>query len=632
LVLAVPYSRVSSTEQASGLGLDRQAADPAAYCKARGWSLYDGPGYSDAGVSAFGGSNLHSGDLGRFLADVKAGRFGTEPLALLIEDLDRFSRSMPLAVLPVLIDDVLNAGITIGVMSKGRDISRESIKANAMELHELLFWLGGAHDFSEKLSRRISHVHQAKRERIREGKPVTPASAPAWISLDADGRWVLNDYGAVIRRLLAMAVDGHGGHSIATTFNSEGIPSPGQYRREHWAAHAKRRTKDTYKPVAWSGASVRQLIENPAVVGHRQIVTPGYKQRLRDWQEKAALLRRQGVSDAELPKQPPRTYEAPQRDYYPSLISEAEQAGLLLAITRRKPSQLGQVSQVRWLAAGLSFCACGEQTGATCSMPKGEKTYWLRCKGRSNGKGCTQPGVKLKDAQAALLTRLSAETFVAMFEGEQGGEQQTALAVAITRQSSAQGVVDQIAAGIAAGEVAMAAEAEPAVLGVLARRQATEEQKLAAAKAALLTAQGELQQLQTMPGARVIATEAQERIRGLLTTFARDEDSVEDRRAVQHHLGRIGLRVHIAGTERQLGLQVGSGEIDWQPMVPRLDHAGLRRGWTETINLPMELTAENLALLDRLPKTAEGLTDLGPVLADVLGETGQKFLVELPAP
>jgi hypothetical protein len=250
-------------------------------------------------------------------------------------------------------------------------------------------------------------------------------------------------------------------------------------------------------------------------------------------------------------------------------------------------------------------------------MHKKQKTYWLHCKSRKNGNGCNQPGVRLKEAQAGLLTRLNAETFLSMFEEQQGGQKQNALALAITRQASAQGVVDQIAAGIAAGELAMAAEADAAVLGVLARRQAQQEQKFADAKAALMAAQGELQQLQTMPGARVIAVEAQQQIRDLLKTFAGDQDSVEDRRAVQHHLGRIGLRVHVDGDERQLGLQVGDGAIDWQPLVPALDMAALGRGMAGTVTATFDADDETLELLDRLPKTAEGLIDLGAALGGV---------------
>lgn len=72
----------------------------------------------------------------------------------------------------------------------------------------------------------MQHVN---RDKIRQGKPVTPASAPAWLDLDAIGQWVLNGYAAVIRRVADLALAGHGLHSIATSLNSEGVPSPGQY-------------------------------------------------------------------------------------------------------------------------------------------------------------------------------------------------------------------------------------------------------------------------------------------------------------------------------------------------------------------------------------------------------------------
>jgi len=96
--------------------------------------------------------------------------------------------------------------------------------------------------------------------------------------------------------------------------------------------------------------------------------------------------------------------------------------------------------------------------------------------------------------------------------------------------------------------------------------------------AALMAAQGELQQLQTMPGARVVAVEAQQQISELIRTFARGDDTVEDRRAVQHHLRRMGLKFHADGTERQLGLQVGDGEIHWAPIAPQARAVAARLG------------------------------------------------------
>lgn len=583
LVIGVPYSRVSSTEQASGLGLDRQAANPAAYCAQRGWALYDGPGYSDAGVSAFGGKNLHDGELSRFLADAKAGLFGTGTVALLIEDLDRFSRAMPLAVLPVLIDELLNAGMTISVMSKGRDISRESIKGNQMELHELLFWLGAAHEFSSRLSRRISHVQEIKRQKIRNGDPVNPNNAPAWISIDTDGRWALNEYAAVIKKIIQLASDGIGCHAIATRLNAEKIPSPGQYRRNLWKMQASQSKLKQYKIVRWSGASVKSVLSTPALIGDRQILTPGSKQAIRDWQEKCALLRRQGVQNSDLPKHPRRTYEKPQKNYYPPLISKQEQSAILLAMRRRKPAASGRPDQIRWVASGISFCKCGEAVGAICSKRRNGNVYYLKCRGRVNGTGCKQPGVRLQDAQAALLTRMTGKSLLMMLEKESGLNSTGKLADAIRAQAISQAKVDQIKASVDAGVEALANETDADALRVLAKRQANQENKLGIALKELQDTEGELQLLQMDSGTKELSIEAQEQIKSLILKFQSKQDNVDDRRMIQRHLDRMRLRVHLDGNKKMLGLQVGTSEVDWQPIDLATTEKVLKRsdpfGW-----------------------------------------------------
>ena len=50
-MLGVPYSRYSSVGQSAGTSILRQTANPEAYCKARGWRLWEGPAYSDPGDS-----------------------------------------------------------------------------------------------------------------------------------------------------------------------------------------------------------------------------------------------------------------------------------------------------------------------------------------------------------------------------------------------------------------------------------------------------------------------------------------------------------------------------------------------------------------------------------------------------
>jgi hypothetical protein len=70
---------------------------------------------------------------------------------------------------------------------------------------------------------------------------------------------------------------------------------------------------------------------------------------------------------------------------------------------------------------------------------------------------------------------------------------------------------------------------------------------------------------------------------------------------------------------RRLGLQVGTGGIRWQPILPELDAAALAHGWAGSTDLNVEVDAETLELVSRLPKTAEGLADLTPALSHVLG-------------
>jgi len=577
-MLAVPYSRISSADQRSGLGLARQQADPTAYCHARGWTLSEGPGYADAGVSAYGGGNLSEGALGRFIADLKANRFGPDPIALLLEDLDRFSRQFPLAVLPVLVDDLLNAGVTISVMAKARDISRVSIKANPMELHELLFWLNASHDFSEKLSHRISHVHQNKRDRIRNGEAVTPDAAPAWISL-VDGKWVLNDFAKVIRRLLALAAD-HGYAVVASTLNKEGLPSPGQWRHDRLGAKAKPRTR----PLLWNSASVQRVLNSPAIVGHRQVMTPGYRGVIRAWKEDCAIRIRQGAKKSDLQSCPARQHEEPQLNYYPPLLTEQEHAAVLAAAGKRRPVNGGRTEQLNWLAQGITFCSqCGDLYGMSANQRKtasGEKVvaYYLACKGRRKGSGCTAPSIKLHDAQASLLSRLTAADFAEVLNAHSGAASGSALSTALVERTQAQGKVDQFTAALATGEKAMAAEVEPDVLRVLAKRQAQQEAELAKAKQALSAAMAELQRLQSGVSMPAMGEAASAEVADLMATFVRGDDTVDDRRLVRTHLLRMGLKVVLDVGSKRLGLAIGDSEIRWKPIASSARLAALEHG------------------------------------------------------
>lgn len=471
-LLLVPLTRVSTGEQVSGTGLQRQSDAFADYAEKRGWELHSET-YSDEGVSGFSGANLE-GDLGRFLTDHKAGHFGSQPVALGVEDLDRLSRQFALTFLPVLVDDLINAGVTIAVITKGRDISRESIRANQMELHELLFWMGAAHDFSDKLSTRITAHRASIRTAIREGKPTNPGAAPCWIDLK-EGEWALNRYAKTMRRILNLAQEGLGSVAIAKQLNQDGTPTP--------AARKGRQAK------AWSSESVMQLIKSPAVHGARRVAVPHHNARLREWKEATAHLKRQGIPQEQLPQKPERRFEPDQEDYFPALLSKEEHTLLLKQIALRKSGQgSGTPQRCTWIAQRLTRCACGAAVTASSTVSRGIRYTYLRCNGAKDGStDCERKVISLSPVQANLLTRLrrddlatvikrASKTTSELTEAEDRASETAALALKLKRQ-------------LEAGEAALMDLDDPSAIAAVAKRQGQLTSDLAAATAEALDAE-----------------------------------------------------------------------------------------------------------------------------------------------
>ena len=481
-MLLVPLRRVSSGAQVDGVGLQRQSDAAEAYAEQRGWRLHPET-YSDEGVSGFSGANLE-GDLGRFLKDLKEGAFGEASVALGIEDLDRLSRRFSLDFLPVLVDQLLNAGVTLCVMGKGRDISRQSIRANQMELHELLFWMGAAHDFSAKLSARITDHRDRIRSAIRAGRPINPGQAPSWIEL-VDGRWQLTAYADVVRRVIAMAQNGMGAVAIARQLNDQDIQPPGAVIKARRTPRKRKPSKSKPQvPESCDKNSVLQILKSPSLHGAREVAAPGHNAAISEWRTECARLSKQGIEKTELPPRPRRVMEEPQPDYYPALITEAEHQALLLAISRRRNVDApGRVDKCNWVAQRITFCACGaSMTATTSSCRRGSKLYryrHLRCNGRRDGRtGCSAPLTRFEDAQAALLTRLSQKTLAVVLGIDQDSVSQRKLAAATQSREAAQKALKTISDRHAAGEAAIAECDEPAVLKVLARRQAAVAEEL----------------------------------------------------------------------------------------------------------------------------------------------------------
>jgi DNA invertase Pin-like site-specific DNA recombinase len=244
---AYSYLRYSSPSQADGDSIRRQTALTEAWCERNGVTLDKRLKLRDEGVSAFRGGHRENPDkhaLASFLALVRAGRI-TPGSILIVENLDRLSREEIVSAVRLFLD-LLDAGVVLVQLAPECRFDRADL--DPMKLMMAVMELSRGHGESAVKSARIGAAWSSKREKIA-GTKMT-AKAPGWVKLSADRKTftVIPKVVAVVKRIFAMAVAGHGCRVIAQKLNDEGIPSPG-YSGE------------------WSTESVRHTLRNRSVLG-----------------------------------------------------------------------------------------------------------------------------------------------------------------------------------------------------------------------------------------------------------------------------------------------------------------------------------------------------------------------------
>ena len=119
------YIRFSTPEQAKGRSRERQLEAARKFADEMRWELDESLSMFDPAMSGFHRENISKGELGVFLAAVKAGEIET-PCALLVENLDRLSRDkIPNALTQFL--GIIEAGISIVTLMDKQVYNSESI-------------------------------------------------------------------------------------------------------------------------------------------------------------------------------------------------------------------------------------------------------------------------------------------------------------------------------------------------------------------------------------------------------------------------------------------------------------------------------------------------------------------------
>lgn len=239
------YHRVSSEQQLSGTGIQRQADNLQAYVERTNLlaEMEDPEAtiISDQGVSAFKGLNMSEGELGRWMEQVRAGMWDDSHLVL--ESIDRFSRQNPFQVVGYLAE-LDRHNITIHDVSLNMLINR----SNSAMLPIVAMSAQRAYEESKIKSDRIRDGWRRKRENAFNNGTIVTNKRPQWIDVQ-DDKYVLNDKVAIVREIFRLYQTGIGTPTIAKVLNAKG---------DDWLFESGR---------LWRGESVHKILKNKRVTG-----------------------------------------------------------------------------------------------------------------------------------------------------------------------------------------------------------------------------------------------------------------------------------------------------------------------------------------------------------------------------
>lgn len=505
----IPYARYSSSKQARGSSESRQLDAVEAFALAHGLTLST---RVDRGLSGFHGTNLESGALGTLIAELRSGVIPT-PCLLLVERQDRFGRRPTTNTLLTLIGDLLSQGCDLYHLHQQRLYTEAIVNSDFGALVTLAAEIHSAHHFSATLSQRSAVAHHKARERMKAGEAVRIGWAPCWLTHTPEG-WQFTPYAATIRRLLELIASGYGYIAVAKALNSEGLLSP---RGKHWTA-----------------GSVNHICQSPAIAGGR------------------TMRRRAEVT----------------WDYFPALLEQQAWRGLLAKVAARSASYTAPTNQEQchFIGQGLTVCSsCGRLVGyrmasfVDATGTRMQRQY-VRCRGRLDG-DCTEPALPLLEVVAHILTRLQPAQLQQILDRDgtdQIGMLQRQVLQLQQRCDGAKAAMDATEAELA--KLAAAGDAATAV--VLARQVPELERLVAQASSELQESNSKLEALTKRPSLVALGEPANEMQRA----FAIGADTAAQRLAVNAAMRRLGLKLELRCEQRLVGMRIGSGSLQWQPL------------------------------------------------------------------
>lgn len=353
---AYSYIRMSTDAQLRGDSLRRQIEKTRQFAKEQGLVLDEAFELKDIGLSAYDGSNVEKGELGKFLTAVRLGQV-EKGSYLIVESLDRLSRQRVNQSLRMFLD-ILDAGIVVATLIDRRIYTAESTEP--FELMMSVALMARANDESLHKSERVRSAWSNKRK--NGTNKIITARCKAWLKprSDRSGFDPIPARADIIRRIFVEAADdGMGVHVIAHRLNTEGVGS--------FTGRS-----------GWHKSYVLKILTDRAVLGEFQphVVIKG---------------RRQPEGE-------------PFEGYYPAVIDQALFYRAHAALGRRKLAGGGKKGvRVSNLFSKLARCGiCG--SNMTYVNKGGRGASALICSSARRGMGCYKVGWPYSEFERSFLT------------------------------------------------------------------------------------------------------------------------------------------------------------------------------------------------------------------------------------
>ena len=183
---------------------------------------------------------------------VEAGRI-PKGTVLICENLDRISRAKILDALG-LFSSILKKGIEVVTSMDGKWYSEKSVTENPADLMISIIYLTRGNNESETKSNRIVASWIKRRDKIKNGE-FAKFHCPSWISHNGSKYLLVKENAATVKLVFNLYIKGYGVYSLIRELE-------------------KRKVKSFTKSGQWKPVFIHRLLQNPAVIGTCEAVTP----------------------------------------------------------------------------------------------------------------------------------------------------------------------------------------------------------------------------------------------------------------------------------------------------------------------------------------------------------------------